>query len=109
MQVGNRYANALAEGRQALGVFCCLDGPSVAHVFASAGFDFVVIDKQHTAFTWPDLESLCFRVRSTGAGVFVRTASFDAAELDLALDLPIDGVVAPNVASLDDARLACAR
>jgi 2-keto-3-deoxy-L-rhamnonate aldolase RhmA len=109
MQPGNRYANALAAGRQALGVFCCLDGSSVAHVFASAGFDFVVIDKQHATFTWPDLESLCFRVRSTSAGVFVRTASFDAPELDLALDLPVDGVVVPNVSSLDDARLACAR
>ena len=105
----SRYARALAEHRQALGVFSCLDGASVAHIFAAAGFDFVVVDKQHAAFTWPELENLCFRVRSTGAAVFVRTASFEAAELDLALDLPLDGVVVPNVSSLVEARTALRR
>jgi 4-hydroxy-2-oxoheptanedioate aldolase len=109
VQRSNRYLDAVGAGRQALGVFCCLDGLSVSHIFAAAGFDFVVVDKQHAAFTWPELENLCFRVRSTGAAVFVRSASSDAAELDLLLDLPLDGVIVPNVTSLDDARRVVTR
>ena len=84
----SRYTAALAEGRMAFGVFCALDGLAVSHLFASVGYDFVVLDLQHAAFTWPDVENMCFRIRSTGAAVFLRTASTEPAEVNLALDLP---------------------
>lgn len=93
----------------AFGVFCALDGSSVSHLFASVGYDFVIIDLQHAAFTWPDVENMCFRIRSTGAAVFLRTASTEPAEVNLALDLPIDGVILPNIASFDDAFAAVAQ
>jgi 2-keto-3-deoxy-L-rhamnonate aldolase RhmA len=107
--VGGRYDTARAEGRMALGVFCALDGYSVSHIFAAAGYDFVIIDLQHAAYTWPELENMCFRVRSAGASVFLRTASQEAAEINLALDLPIDGIIIPNIASLSQARAAVAQ
>lgn len=102
----NRYEQAVAEGRRALGAFCCLDGFAVSHILCAAGFDFVVFDHQHAAYTWPDLENLCFRVRSTGAAAFIRTASIDPAEVALAYDMPVDGVILPNVSSLEEAELA---
>lgn len=103
-----RYTAALAEGRTAIGVFCALDGFAVSHLFASVGYDFVIIDLQHAAFTWPDVENLCFRVRATGAAVFLRTASTEPAEVNLALDLPVDGVILPNITSFDHAAAAVA-
>lgn len=90
----------------ALGVFCALDGFAVSHLFASVGYDFVIVDLQHAAFSWPDVENMCFRIRSTGASVFLRTASVEPAEVNLALDLPIDGVILPNVGSFDEAAAA---
>ena len=105
---GGRYAVALREGRMAFGVFCALDGLAVSHLFASVGYDFVILDLQHAAFTWPDVENACFRIRSTGAAVFLRTASTEPAEVNLALDLPVDGVILPNVASFDQAAAAVA-
>lgn len=107
--VRGRYAAALADGRMALGVFCALDGFAVSHLFASVGYDFVIIDLQHAAFTWPDLENMCFRIRSTGAAVFLRTASTEPAEVNLALDLPIDGVILPNLTSFAAAQAAVAQ
>jgi 4-hydroxy-2-oxoheptanedioate aldolase len=92
----------------AFGVFCALDGVSVSHLFASVGYDFVIIDLQHAAFTWPEVENMCFRIRSTGAAVFLRTASTEPAEVNLALDLPVDGVILPNLASFEQARAAVA-
>jgi 2-keto-3-deoxy-L-rhamnonate aldolase RhmA len=102
----SRYRVALAEGRAPIGLFCCLDGYSVAHAWASAGFDFMVFDRQHAAYTWPELEQMCFRVRSEGTAAFIRTASTEEAEINLALDLPIDGIVLPNLASAADTRRA---
>jgi 2-keto-3-deoxy-L-rhamnonate aldolase RhmA len=101
-----RYREALAQGRAPVGLFCCLDGYSVAHVFAAAGFDFMVFDRQHAAYSWPELEQICFRVRSEGTAAFIRTASCEEAEINLALDLPVDGIVLPNLASAADTRRA---
>lgn len=109
MGAGGRYSEAMAAGRPAFGVFCCMDGCAVSHTFAAAGYDFVILDLQHAAFTWPEVENMCFRIRSTGAAVFIRTASTEPAELNLALDLPVDGLILPNVASYEMARAAVAQ
>ncbi|MCE2390244.1 MAG: hypothetical protein J4G09_02035 [Proteobacteria bacterium] len=101
-----RYQRGLAEGRRVVGAFCCLDGYAPAHILASAGFDFLVYDRQHAAYSWPELEQICFRVRSEGASPFIRTASTEEAEINLALDLPVDGIVLPNLASAEDTRRA---
>jgi 4-hydroxy-2-oxoheptanedioate aldolase len=108
-RIGGRYQTALDEGRMAFGIFCALDGCAVSHLFASVGYDFVIIDRQHAAFTWPDIENMCFRIRSTGAAAFIRTASTEPAEVNLALDMPIDGVILPNIASFEEARAAVAQ
>jgi 2-keto-3-deoxy-L-rhamnonate aldolase RhmA len=107
--IGGRYQAALDEGRMALGVFCAMDGYAVSHTFAASGYDFVIIDLQHAAFTWPEVENMAFRIRSTGAAVFLRTASTEPAEVNLAVDLPIDGVILPNIASFEEARAAVAQ
>jgi 4-hydroxy-2-oxoheptanedioate aldolase len=100
------YADAVASGRRAAGVFCALDGFAISHIIAAAGFDFVVFDRQHAAFNWPDLENMCFRVKAAGASPIIRTASTNADEVNLAFDLPIDGILLPNVASFEEAERA---
>ncbi len=104
-----RYRDGLAAGRPVCGAFCALDGFATSHILASAGYDFLILDRQHAAYTWPDLENLCFRIRGEGASAFIRTASVDEDEVNLALDLPIEGVVLPNVASAEEARIALGR
>jgi len=100
----SRYEQALASGRAALGTFCCLDGFSTSHLLAAEGMDFLVLDKQHAAYDIETLETLCWRIRSAGAAAFIRTASCtDTAELNLVVDLPIDGILAPNIDSLEAA------
>ncbi len=106
--VTRRYEQAIAEGRMAFGVFCALDGYAVSHLFAAVGYDFVIIDLQHAAYTWPEIENMCFRIRAEGASVFLRTASTEPAEVNLALDMPVDGVILPNIGSLAEARAAFA-
>jgi 4-hydroxy-2-oxoheptanedioate aldolase len=106
VESANRYRDGVAAGRQVLGAFCCLDGYSIPHILAAVGFDFLVFDRQHAAYSWPELEQMCFRARAAGASTFIRCASVDEAEINLALDLPVDGIVIPNVASADEARRA---
>lgn len=109
MTVVNRdtlYHEALREGRCAIGTVCALDGNAVAHLLASLGLDFLLVDRQHAAFTWPSLEDLAWRVRSTRTALYVRTAGASEEELNLTIDLPIDGLIVPNIETFDDAQRA---
>jgi 4-hydroxy-2-oxoheptanedioate aldolase len=106
VEPANRYRDGVTAGRQVLGAFCCLDGYSLPHILAAVGFDFLVFDRQHAAYSWPELEQMCFRARAAGASTFIRVASSEEAEINLALDLPVDGIVIPNVTSADEARRA---
>ena len=106
MARANRYTSGLEEGESLLGVFCCLDGFSVSHILAKAGYDFLLLDRQHAAYSWPELEQMCFRIQSEGAAAFIRTASAAQQEIDMALDLPVDGIVIPNVACYEEAARA---
>ncbi len=105
----SRYREGLAARRQVVGAFCCMDGYATAHILAAVGFDFLVFDRQHAAYSWSDLENLCFRVRSEGASPFIRTASAEEAEINLAMDVPVEGIIIPNVASAAEARAAIAK
>ena len=86
-----------------------MDGYATAHILAAAGFDFLIFDRQHAAYSWPELENLCFRVREAGSSAFIRLNSAEEAEINLALDMPIEGIVIPNVASAQEAQDAIAR
>lgn len=99
-----RYHRALDEGRCAIGVTCAMDGYATSQLFAELGMDFIFIDRQHAAFSWSELETMAWRLRPTGAAVWVRLAGSSYEELNLTLDLPVDGIVVPNIESLDDAR-----
>lgn len=105
----SRYREGLAARRQVVGAFCCMDGYATSHILAAVGFDFLVFDRQHAAYSWSDLENLCFRVRSEGASPFIRTASAEEAEINLAMDMPVEGILIPNVASAAEARAAIAK
>jgi 2-keto-3-deoxy-L-rhamnonate aldolase RhmA len=103
-RIPTRYHRALAEGRPAVGIPCGLDGYATSHLLGALGMDFILIEGQHSAFDWQNIETMCWRVRSTGAAVFVRLGSDDASDMNLALGLPVDGVIIPDIESLDQAQ-----
>jgi 2-keto-3-deoxy-L-rhamnonate aldolase RhmA len=99
-----RYADALREGRPALGSACQMDGFATSHLMAASGLDFLMIDYQHGLYDWMTLETVCYRVRSTGAAVIVRPASDTIEEMGRSLELPLDGVLVPDVNSFEQAQ-----
>lgn len=105
-QNNSRYFAKLRAGEKPVGMYCCLDGYNITHIFAAAGFDFIILDRQHAANDWFEIEQMCWRIRSTGCSVFIRTGSTEEAEINMALDMPIDGLVLPNLVGVEDLRRA---
>ncbi|AZM58232.1 MULTISPECIES: HpcH/HpaI aldolase family protein [unclassified Streptomyces] len=103
------FRAALAERRTpALGTWVKLPATEVVEILAHAGFDFVVIDLEHSPL---DLESV-FRLIGTGlhTGVspIVRVPGLDPGLIARVLDAGAEGVMVPHVDTVAEARAAVA-
>ena len=72
-------------------------------VLARTGIDYVVIDLQHGTATEHDLPALTTAVRLAGATPLGRVRHAHPADIGRALDLGCDGVIVPNVESVEQA------
>ena len=96
----NRAKRIIRAGGLALGVSITIADPFVAEVIGGAGFDFVLIDTEHSAITVDQLQILLIALRTSPSTSFVRPAANDATLIKQILDLGAEGVVVPEV---DDA------
>ncbi|OMQ15718.1 hypothetical protein A7K94_0207555 [Modestobacter sp. VKM Ac-2676] len=103
------FRAALARGPgPALGTWLKLPATEVVELVALAGFDFVVIDLEHSPL---DLES-AFRLIGTalhtGVSPVVRVPGLDPGLVQRVLDAGAEGVMVPHVDTVEQARAAAA-
>ena len=104
----NRFKQALAEGRQQIGLWNSLPGPLVAEVVASTGFDWIVIDTEHAVTDIPDTLGMMQAMAAWPVSVAVRPASNDAVLIKRCLDLGAQTLIIPYVQDAAEARAAVA-
>ena len=94
-----------ARGGRALGTFLIeLPCPATLVTLALAGFDFVVLDMEHSGIDFARLESLILAGHAAGLALLVRTWGKDVGLIGKALDLGANGILAPHVESAAHAR-----
>jgi len=90
---------------ETLGTWISIGHPTVVEAAGRAGFDFVVVDTEHTTM---GLETVAELVRTAdgidGLGVFVRPAWNDPVRIKRILDVGVDGILVPMIDTPDDAR-----
>src|ERR1700752_230030 len=107
----NRMKGIMLAGGLALGVSITIADPFVAEVIGDAGFDFVLIDTEHSPITVDQLQMQLIALRASASTVLVRPAANDATLIKQILDRGAEGVVVPEVdhASSCAAAVAAAR
>lgn len=89
----------------ALGTFVMENpAPATLSAMALAGFDFVVIDMEHSAVDFSTLESLITAAHAAGLATLVRPWGEDVGLIGKALDIGANGIMAPHVESAARAR-----
>ena len=78
----------------------------VAEMMATAGFEWLVIDMEHTSTSVSEMRALIQVVSLAGAAPFVRVGANDPLLIKRALDAGSVGIVVPMVNSPDEARAA---
>jgi 4-hydroxy-2-oxoheptanedioate aldolase len=86
-----------------LGTWLNLGAPLSAEIAGLAGFDWVLIDREHGSGDEKDLGMQILAAQCGGAASIVRVSGIDAAEIKRALDWGPAGVMVP---SIDDAQQA---
>ncbi len=99
----SRTKQALREGRTALGASMASASSLMAELMALQGFDFVVIDLQHSESNINDIQRLVHAVLIGGANPIVRVPGNDSIMIQRCLDLGAYGVIVPYVNTVDDA------
>ena len=98
-----RVKGALRSGAHLVGGLLSLADPTVCEIFATAGFDFVIIDEEHSAHSRETVRAMLQACTGTGTTPFVRLGSLDPNEIRRLLDLGAFGIVIPLVESADQA------
>jgi len=105
---GKREHPLFAGGRLSLGPFLKLADPAVVEAFALAGFDHVVIDREHGPLSVESVQNLVRAAELRGIVPFVRVPRNDPSEILRVLDVGAVGVHVPHVSTAADARRAAA-
>lgn len=103
----NRFKAALKEGRQQIGIWNTIGGNVVPELLASAGFDWMVIDTEHSPVELIEvLPAMQAAAGYPGVATVVRPAANDVVLIKRALDLGAQTLLIPYVQSADEARAA---
>ena len=89
----------LQTGGTVIGSWLSLGSVSVAEVMARAGFDFLVVDMEHSAIGVREAADMIRVIELSGCSPLVRLPGFDPALTKVLLDAGAHGIVVPNVAS----------
>ena len=102
----SQLADVVRAGDSAVGSWISIGHPAVAEMSAELGFDFVVIDAEHTAMSLETVETLARAVDAASGDTepFVRVADGNPARLKRVLDTGVSGVIVPMVETADQAR-----
>jgi 2-dehydro-3-deoxyglucarate aldolase len=105
-QVNNVLKQRLAAGERLYGCWLSLASPIAAEALACAGFDFLVVDGEHSPADTMDAVALLQAIAAGGSQPVVRVAENSAWLAKRALDAGSPTLLFPMVASADDARRA---
>lgn len=103
----NRFKAALKAGRQQIGIWNTIGGNTVPELLAGAGFDWMVIDTEHSPVELVDiLPALQAAAAYPETATVVRPAANDTVLIKRALDLGAQTLMLPYVQSANEARAA---
>ncbi len=104
----NAFKAAIAEARPQLGLWSAIRDPGVSEMLAGCGFDWIVLDCEHSARDVPEVLAGLQAMAPYPVQPVVRVKSLDVAEIKKMLDAGAQSILVPYVQNAEEARLAAA-
>ncbi len=104
----NTFKHAIAQGRPQIGLWLSLTSPYAAEAVAGAGFDWLVLDMEHSPNTLESTFAQMQAVAPHPGMAVVRPASNDVVRIKHLLDMGAQTLIVPYVQSVAEAEAAVA-
>jgi 4-hydroxy-2-oxoheptanedioate aldolase len=102
----NRFKQAIAAGQLQIGLWCSLCSNIAADVLRDAGFDWLLLDTEHSPNEIPDILSQLQACDGGAATPIVRPAWNDTVIIKRCLDLGAQTLLVPYIQNPDEAKRA---
>src|SRR5258708_9794368 len=104
----NHFKHAIAAGKTPIGAWLVSAAPSAAEALGCIGFDFLVVDMEHTPLDTPQMIGVLQAIAGTTAQAIVRPPWNDMVMVKRALDTGAQSLLFPFVQNADEAKRAVA-
>ncbi len=98
----------LQNNQLTLGSWIMMGNTMSVEVMALAGFEWLVVDSEHTAMDMETIQTLIATIQAKGIKALVRVSKNEEVVIKKVLDMGADGIIVPMVCSQDDAKQAVA-
>jgi 4-hydroxy-2-oxoheptanedioate aldolase len=102
----NKFKHALKAGKPQIGIWSSLSSHIVAEVLANSGFDWVLLDTEHSPNELPMVQSQLHAMAAGTATPIVRVPWNDMVMVKRYLDIGAQSLLLPYVQTVDEARNA---
>ena len=100
--------NKLKSGQLCLGSWITLGHSGIAEIMCNAGFDWLVVDLEHTTISIDQAGELIRTIDLAGCAPLVRLTSNNSDQIKRVMDAGAHGIVVPMVNSVEDVKNAIA-
>ncbi|MCC7546438.1 MAG: HpcH/HpaI aldolase/citrate lyase family protein [Burkholderiales bacterium] len=104
----NQLKRNLRAGKVQIGCWVSLGGTTSAEICAGAGFDWILVDMEHSPNDLPNIHQQLHAASGYPCPVVVRAPWNDTVMIKRLLDVGVQSLLIPNVQSADEARRAVA-
>ena len=98
--------NKINSKKLTLGSWITLGHPAIAEIMARAGFDWLVVDLEHSVIDLNMASDLIRVIDLCGVAPLVRLTSNDQNQIKRVMDAGAHGIIVPMVNSVEDAKKA---
>ena len=94
--------SSLASNSLTVGAWITLSNAAIAEIYCRAGFDWVVVDLEHSIIDYNSAGELIRTIDLLSSCPLVRLSSIDPVQIKRLMDAGAHGVIGPNVTSVDE-------
>jgi 2-keto-3-deoxy-L-rhamnonate aldolase RhmA len=102
--LNSRLKHKLKANQLSLGTWITLGHAGIAEIFARAGFDWLVVDMEHSTISIEQAGELIRTIDLAGVAPLVRLTSNDINQIKRVMDAGAHGIVVPNINSPQEAK-----
>ncbi len=98
----NSLKGKLSKKSLTIGSWVTIPSTEIIEILSTAGFEWLVIDLEHTSITLSEAKNLIQTIQANGMNALVRVSSNNETEIKKVLDIGANGIIVPMIKSKEE-------